>query len=84
MDEKKTTKTRINEWWHKNKKLVKTGLICGLAGAAYGFIKGALTVSNAVVNGDIAVVRPEKINWNEDTSVDIYADSDGVKVTVEE
>ena len=84
MNEKKTMNERIKEWWHKNNKLVKTGVICGLAGAAYGFVTGALTVSNAVVNGDIAVVRPEKINWDEDTSVDIYADSDGVEVTVEE
>lgn len=40
MNEKKTFGEEVKEWWHDNKKVVKAGVVCGLAGLAYGFIKG--------------------------------------------
>lgn len=66
MNEKKTLGQEIKEWWQENKKVVKTGIVCGLAGIAYGFIKGTLTVSNMLINGDISVVRPEKPDYDSD------------------
>ena len=43
MNEKKTLGQEIMGWWQDNKTVVKTGIVCGLAGLAYGFIKGTLT-----------------------------------------
>lgn len=69
MNEKKTFKQEVNEWWQENKKAVKTGVICGLAGVAYGFIKGTLTVSNMLMRGDMYVVKPEEPDWDSDTTL---------------
>lgn len=41
MKEKKTVGQEIMDWWHENKKIVKTGLICGTVGILYGAVKGA-------------------------------------------
>ena len=60
MNEKKKFNQVVKEWWKENEKVVKTGIVCGLAGIAYGFIKGTLTVTNMLINGDITVVKPEK------------------------
>lgn len=45
MNEKKTIKQQAKEWWDENKRVIKTGLICGTFGLMYGFIKGGLTVA---------------------------------------
>lgn len=69
MDEKKTLNQEIKEWWQENKKAIKAGVVCGLAGIAYGFIKGTLTVSNMLINGDISIMRPEKTDWDTDMTL---------------
>lgn len=69
MNEKKTLYQEVEEWWQENKKAIKAGVVCGLAGLAYGFIKGTLTVSNMLINGDISIMRPEKIDWDADTTL---------------
>ena len=69
MDEKKTLNQEVKEWWQENKKAIKAGIVCGLAGIAYGFIKGTLTVSNMLINGDITVMRPDKTDWDTDTTL---------------
>ena len=69
MNEKKKFSQVIKEWWQENEKVVKTGIVCGLAGIAYGFIKGTLTVSNMLINGDISVVRPEEPDWDSDRTL---------------
>lgn len=35
------------EWWQKNKQIVKVGVSCAMAGVAYGFVKG-MVASNDV------------------------------------
>lgn len=69
MDEKKTFKQEVKEWWQENKKAVKAGVICGLAGVAYGFIKGTLTVSNMLMRGDMYVIKPEDPDWDSDRTL---------------
>ena len=64
MNEKKTFGEEVKEWWHDNKKVIKAGIICGLAGFAYGFIKATNTLSNMMIKGDITVEKPEKIDWD--------------------
>ena len=45
MKEKRNWKQEIKDWWNDNKKVIKAGVVCGLLGIGYGFIKG-LTTSN--------------------------------------
>ena len=54
MNEKKNWKQRIKDWWKDNKKTVKVGLVCGLVGIVYGFIKGVTTTvfNVTVTNSD--------------------------------
>lgn len=66
MNEKRNWKQEIKEWWQENKKVIKVGVTCGLAGLAYGFIKGTLTVSNMLLKGDITCVRYEKPDYDSD------------------
>ena len=40
MNENKTLIKTAQEWWQDNNKVIKAGIACGLAGLAYGFIKG--------------------------------------------
>lgn len=46
MNEKKTFKQQVKDWWDENGRVIKTGIICGALGVAYGFIKGGLTVAD--------------------------------------
>lgn len=41
MEEKKTIKQRVKDWWKANKRTVTVGLTFGALGVAFGFIKGA-------------------------------------------
>ena len=43
MKEKRNFKQEIKDWWNDNKKVIKTGVVCGLIGIGYGFIKGLST-----------------------------------------
>ena len=43
MKEKRNWKQEIKDWWKDNKKAIKTGVVCGLFGIGYGFIKGIST-----------------------------------------
>ena len=45
MDEKKTFKQQVKDWWQENKRVIKAGITCGLIGIGYGFIKG-MTAAN--------------------------------------
>ena len=45
MEEKRNFKKEIKDWWDEHKKVIKAGVVCGIIGIAYGFIKG-LTTSN--------------------------------------
>ena len=40
MEEKRNFKDRVKDWWKDNKDVIKTGVVCGLIGVGYGFIKG--------------------------------------------
>ena len=40
MKEKRNFKQEFKDWWNENKKVVKTGGLCLLIGAFYGFAKG--------------------------------------------
>lgn len=44
-------KQEIKDWWVENRKLVKTGVVCGLAGLGYGFIKGMSTSDKLWIDG---------------------------------
>lgn len=46
MNEKKTFKQQVKDWWNENGRVIKAGIICGALGVAYGFIKGGLTVAD--------------------------------------
>lgn len=40
MKEKRNFKQEFKDWWNENKKVIKTGGLCLLIGAFYGFAKG--------------------------------------------
>ena len=40
MKEKRNFKQEFKDWWSENKKVIKTGSLCLLIGAFYGFAKG--------------------------------------------
>lgn len=40
MDEKKTFKQQVKDWWQENKRVIKAGITFGVIGIGYGFIKG--------------------------------------------
>lgn len=40
MDEKKTFKQQVKDWWQENKRVIKVSITCGVIGIGYGFIKG--------------------------------------------
>lgn len=44
-------KQEIKDWWVEHRKEVKTGLICGLVGLGYGFIKGMSASDKLWING---------------------------------
>ena len=66
MDEKKTFKQEVKEWWDENGRVIKTGLVCGFIGFSYGFIKATMTLSDMMLKGDISVVRPESPDYDSD------------------
>lgn len=51
MKTKRNYKQEIKEWWVENRKLVKTGVVCGLLGLGYGFIKGMSTENKMWIDG---------------------------------
>lgn len=40
MNEKKTFKQEVKDWWQENKKAIKAGITCGLIGVVYGMFVG--------------------------------------------
>lgn len=40
MNEKKTFKEQVKDWWQDNKRVIKVGVTCGFIGIMYGFVKG--------------------------------------------
>ncbi len=44
------------EWWYGHSRTIKAGVICGLAGAVYGFVKGAV-LANKVMTRHEGIVR---------------------------
>lgn len=69
MNEKRNWKQGIKDWWQENKRVIKTGVACGLAGLAYGFIKGSLTVADMVLRGDMYVQKADPVDWDADTGL---------------
>ena len=51
MKNKRNYKQEIKDWWVENRKVIKTGIICGLAGLGYGFIKGVVGTNKSWLNG---------------------------------
>lgn len=47
MDEKKTFKECVKDWWRDNKRVIKAGVICISVGCMYGFIKGMAAADGA-------------------------------------
>lgn len=45
MDEKKTFKQQVKDWWQENKRVIKTGVVVGAFGVFYGFVKGVTTTN---------------------------------------
>lgn len=43
MNENKTFKQQLKDWWQDNRRVIKTGITFGILGIAYGFIKGVTT-----------------------------------------
>ena len=43
MNENKTFKQQMKDWWQDNKRVIKTGITFGILGVAYGFVKGVTT-----------------------------------------
>ena len=50
MDEKKTFKQQVKDWWQENKRVVKTGITFGVIGIGYGFIKGMTATNDLWLN----------------------------------
>lgn len=45
MEEKKTFKQQVKDWWQENKRVIKTGIAFGVLGVTYGFAKGVTTTN---------------------------------------
>ena len=43
MNENKTFKQQLKDWWQDNKRVIKAGITFGILGVAYGFVKGVTT-----------------------------------------
>lgn len=50
MNEKKTFKQEVKEWWDDNKRVIKTGATCLLVGAFWGFVKGVGACTNSIIS----------------------------------
>ena len=50
MNEKKTFKQEVNEWWDENGRVIKTGATCLLIGAFWGFVKGVGACTNSIIS----------------------------------
>jgi hypothetical protein len=46
MNEKKTFKQEVKDWWQDNKKAIKAGITCGVIGILYGMVKGMTAADN--------------------------------------
>lgn len=47
MEDKKTFKQQVKDWWQENKRVVKAGIAFGALGVAYGFAKGLNTANES-------------------------------------
>lgn len=47
MEEKKTFKQQVKDWWQENKRVIKTGIAFGVLGVTYGFAKGLNTANES-------------------------------------
>lgn len=43
MNENKTFKQQMKDWWQDNKRVIKAGITFGILGVSYGFVKGVMT-----------------------------------------
>lgn len=50
MNEKKTFKQQVKDWWQENKRVIKAGITFGVFGIGYGFIKGMNTANESWLN----------------------------------
>ena len=46
METKRNFKQEVKDWWKENKKVIKTGGLCLLIGAFWGFVKGVSCQTN--------------------------------------
>lgn len=46
METKRNFKQEVKDWWKENKKVIKTGGLCLLIGAFWGFVKGVNCQTN--------------------------------------
>lgn len=47
---KRNWKQEIKDWWNKHKRAIKTGGICLLIGAFWGFVKGINCQTSAIIS----------------------------------
>lgn len=66
MNENKTFKQQIKDWWQENKRVIKAGVTFGMLGVAYGFIKGVTITDKMWLDHGFEVTRCE------------FEDSDGM------
>lgn len=50
MSKKRNFKQEAKDWWNDNKGKVKVGVLCGLAGIGYGFIKGVCAANKTWID----------------------------------
>ena len=47
---KRNWKQEIKDWWNEHKRVIKTGGLCLLIGAFWGFVKGVDCSTNAIIS----------------------------------
>lgn len=57
MNENKTFKQQMKDWWQDNKRVIKAGITFGVLGVAYGFIKGVTTTDKVWLDHGFEMTR---------------------------
>ena len=60
MNEKKTFKQEVKDWWDENGRVIKTGATCLAVGAFWGFGKGVGACTNSNISLSSKLPYPDE------------------------
>lgn len=57
MNENKTFRQELKNWWQDNKRVIKAGITFGVLGVAYGFINGVTSTNKMWFDHGFGIVE---------------------------